>query len=96
MSKFVCITGARAPETKWFSSCCNALGEQIGHIHKRCQKKSAPVFWFGNATKLKDAETAAICCVKGLNRVTDPLFSLFLAYFCGFKRHCAPVYESMT
>jgi len=45
---------------------------------------------------LKDAKTAAICCVKGLNRVSNPLFTLFLAYFCGFKRHYDPVYEFMT
>ncbi len=45
---------------------------------------------------LKDAETAAICFVKVLNRVTNPLFTLFLAYFCGFKRHYDPVYEFMT
>jgi len=77
MSQFVCITGARAPETKWFSSFCNALGLAIGHI-------------------LKDAETAAICCVKGLNRGSDPLFTLFLAYYCGFKRHYDPAYEFMT
>ncbi len=62
MSQFVCITGARLQETKWFSKSCNALGGQIGHI-------------------LKDAETTAICCVKGLNRVSNPLFTLFLAYF---------------
>ncbi len=68
MSQFVCIIGARLPETKWFSKACNVLGGQIGHIPK-------------------DAETAAICFVKWLNRVTDTLFTLFLAYFCGFKRH---------
>jgi len=77
MSQFVCITGAREQETKWFSNSCNALGGQIGHIPK-------------------DAETAVICFVKGLNRVTNPLFALFLAYFCGFERHYNPVYEFMT
>jgi len=83
MSQFVCITGARAKETKWFSSSWNALGGQIGHI-------------------LQDAKTAAICFVKGLNRVTNThrvtntLFTLFLAYFCGFKRHYDPIYEFMT
>jgi len=77
MSKFVCITGARVQETKWFSRPCNALGEQICHI-------------------LKDAETAAICCVKGLNRVSNPLFTLFEAYYCGYQRHYDPVYEFMT
>jgi len=45
MSKFVCITGAGAQETKWFSRPCNALGKQIGHIHKRCQKKSGYRFF---------------------------------------------------
>ena len=44
----------------------------------------------------KDAKTAAICRVKRLNRVSDPLFTLFLAYYCGFKRHYDPVYEFMT
>jgi len=77
MSQFVRLTGARLPETKWFSKDCNALGGQIGHI-------------------LKDAETAAICFVKGLNRVSNPLFTLFLAYFCGFKRHYDPAHELMT
>jgi len=96
MSQFVCITGASLPETKWFSKACNALGGQIGHIHKRCQKKLVPVFCFGNAVKLKDAETAVICFVKGLNRVSNPLFTLFLAYFCGYQRHYDPVYEFMT
>ncbi|VAW14857.1 hypothetical protein MNBD_ALPHA12-1203 [hydrothermal vent metagenome] len=77
MSQFVCITGAREQETKWFSIPCNALGGQIGHI-------------------LKDAETAAIYFVKGLNRVLNPLFALFLVYFCGCLRHLDPVYEFMT
>ncbi len=44
----------------------------------------------------KDAKTAAICFVKVLNRVTNPLFTLFLAYFCGFKRHYDPINEFMT
>ncbi len=77
MSQFVCITGARVPETKWFSSSCNALGGQIGHI-------------------LMDAETAVICFVKVLKRVTNMLFTLFLAYFCGCLRHYNPINEFMT
>jgi len=88
MSQFVCITGASLKETQWFSKACNALGGQIGHIPK-------------------DAKTAAICqpvrhedmnnsIVKGLNRVTNPLFALFLAYFCGCLRHYDPVYGGVT
>ncbi len=96
MSQFVCITGARLQETKWFSKSCNALGGQIGHIHKRCQKKWLPVFWFGNAMKLKDAETAAIWLRQKAQPYQNTLFTLFLAYFCGCQRHYDPVYGSMT
>jgi len=85
MSQFVCITGASLPET--------ALSRlaPTGWFSKTCNALGGQI---GHIPK--DAETAAICCVKGINRVTNPLFTLFLAYFCGFKRHYDPVYGSMT
>ncbi len=61
--------------------------------------------WFSNPCNalggqighiLKDVETAAICFVKGLKRVTNTLFILFLAYYCGYLRHYNPAYEFMT
>jgi len=96
MSQFVHKTGpdtmgtalsGLAP-TGWFSSSCNVLGGQIG---------------LGRLA----AETAAICQPvrredkqnpqgEGLNRVKNPLITLFLVYFCRFKRHIAPVYGAVT
>jgi len=61
--------------------------------------------WFSNSCNalsgqighiLKDAKTAAICFVKGLKRVTNTFFALFLTYHCGYVRHYDPAYEFMT
>jgi hypothetical protein len=32
MRRFGWIQGAKAPETSWFASLCNAVADQIGHI----------------------------------------------------------------
>jgi hypothetical protein len=79
MRRFGWIQGAKAPETSWFSSLCNAVASQIGHIPH------------GNR---KDGEMAAICCVSALNRAASPLFARFRASLCHFSRQIHRIYES--
>ncbi|NOZ31873.1 MAG: hypothetical protein GXP01_02095 [Alphaproteobacteria bacterium] len=97
MSQFVHMTGARTMETKWFSRSWYA-----GFLSCRVSGRKTARTFSGNTYGEQighshlTAQLASICCVEGLNRVKDPLFALFLAYFCQLKRHIAPVYESVT
>ena len=96
MSKFVRITGADPQEIAWFSRACNASGGQIGHILQAFPGKVDTGFPVWKRDRTKDAQTAAICIRQRPRPCQDTLFALFLAFYCGLKRHIDPVYEFMT